>query len=164
MHLAKTAQYWIDQLDLTPHPEGGWYKETFRSDVQYDGRSVATGIYFLLTAENVSNFHRIDAEEMWHFYAGDPLTVHIIDGSGDYATMSIGPDIDGGQQFQAVVPANVWFGSSVDKPEGYALVGCTVSPGFEFDSFELAGRAAMLGEFPQHEVVIKQLTKSDSEE
>jgi predicted cupin superfamily sugar epimerase len=156
----KTAQYYIDHLGLIPHPEGGWYRETYRSDVSVGGRAVATGIYFLLTSENISHLHKIDAQEMWHFYAGDPLTVHMINEAGDYSTLSIGPDLEAGQVFQAVVPSGVWFGSTVDKTGGFALVGCTVSPGFEFEGFELAQREALCATYPQHSDVIKRLTPS----
>lgn len=154
-----SARDLIAQLDLQPHPEGGWYKETYRADAKVGDRAVATGIYFLLTSDNVSNFHRIDADEMWHFYAGDPLTVHMIDDAGEYSTLSIGPNSGAGQVFQAVVPAGVWFGSSVDRPDGYALVGCTVSPGFDFAGFELAEREALTARFPAHNKIIKRLTR-----
>jgi len=158
----KTAQHYIDQLGLMPHPEGGWYRETYRSDVSVEGRAVATGIYFLLTSDNISHLHKIDAEEMWHFYAGDPLTVHVIDAAGEYSTLSIGPDLKGGQVFQAVVPAGVWFGSTVDKAGGFVLVGCTVSPGFEFEGFELAERESLLALYPKHATIIERLTKEDA--
>ena len=138
-----------------PHPEGGWYKETYRAEHALAGRAVSTGIYFLLTHDNVSNFHRIDADEMWHFYAGDPLSVHMIDAAGDYSAITVGPGA-----FQAVVPAGVWFGSTVERAGGYALVGCTVSPGFEFAGFELAKREDMLVKFPSHSQIIKRLTPS----
>lgn len=158
--MTHTAEYYIEKYGLLPHPEGGFYKETYRSEASIDGRAVATAIYFLLTSENVSNFHRIDADEMWHFYAGDALTVHIIDEAGQYSTLSLGTNAEVGQVFQAVVPANVWFGSSVDKVGGFALVGCTVSPGFEFDGFELAKRSELTQIYPQHTEVIKRLTRS----
>jgi predicted cupin superfamily sugar epimerase len=157
-----SARALIDRLDLQPHPEGGWFKETYRADAAEGERASATGIYFLLTSENVSNFHRIDSDEMWHFYAGDPLTVHMIDETGKYSALSIGPDFAAGQVFQAVVPAGVWFGSSVDVTGGWALVGCTVSPGFEFSGFELADRAALTAEFPAHKQIIKRLTRDET--
>lgn len=158
--MSDLAKNYISQLGLIPHPEGGYYKETYRSEATQDGRAIATGIYFLLTSDNVSNFHRIDAEEMWHFYAGDPLTVHMIDAVGAYSCLSIGPDIAAGQHFQAVVPAGVWFGSTIDVEGGFALVGCTVSPGFEFGGFELAERAGLSAQFPQHAPIIKRLTRA----
>lgn len=157
-----SAAYYISQLGLLPHPEGGYYQETYRAKARAGERAVSTGIYFLLTTENASNFHRIDADEMWHFYAGDALTVHMIDEQGTYSTLSIGPDLAAGQVFQAVVPAGVWFGSTVDNKDGFALVGCTVSPGFEFAGFVLAERAALIREFPAHEQIIKRLTAAPS--
>lgn len=159
--MSNSIQEYISQLGLLPHPEGGYYKETYRSEAEENGRAIATGIYFLLTSDNVSNFHRIDAEEMWHFYAGDPLTVHMIDDAGQYSTLSIGPDMAAGQHFQVVVPAGIWFGSSVDKKGGFALVGCTVSPGFEFSGFELAERIDLTEQFPDHADIIKRLTRSE---
>ena len=158
-----TAQNMITQLDLQPHPEGGYYRQTYASTaLMPDGRAAATAILFLLTHDDPSNFHRFDAEEMWHFYAGDALTVHVIDEVGAYSTLSIGPDFEAGQVFQAVVKPNVWFGSSVDAAsdaKGWSLVGCTVTPGFSFDGFELADRATMLAAFPDHADIITRLTR-----
>ena len=160
-----TIEKLIAQLDLSPHPEGGYYRQTYVSDAALSsGRPAATAILFLLTSDNPSNFHRLDAEEMWHFYAGDPLTVHIIDEAGDYTTLSIGPDLEAGHVFQAVVRPGVWFGSSVETGSGrgkaWSLVGCTVTPGFTFDGFELADRAKMLAVFPKHSEIIEALTRS----
>lgn len=157
----KTAQDWIDELGLLPHPEGGFYKETYRATDSVNERAISTGIYFLLRAEDISHFHRIDADEMWHFYAGAPLTVHMISPAGDYDVIKLGTDIKAGQSPQGVVPKHVWFGAALDKaapPDAYSLVGCTVSPGFEFSYFELAARDKMLKEFPQHTEIIKKLT------
>jgi len=125
-----SAQSYITKLNLQPHPEGGWYSETYRTESVSGERAASTGIYFLLSSDNVSNFHRIDADEMWHFYVGDPLTVHMIDADGRYSTHLIGADLGAGHVFQAVVPAGVWFGASVEREGGFALVGCTVAPGF----------------------------------
>lgn len=158
-----SAETQIKALNLEPHPEGGFYRQTYVSTATLDnGRPVATAILFLLTHDDPSNFHRLDAEEMWHYYAGDPLTVHVIDEAGRYSELSIGPDAGAGQVFQAVVPPNVWFGSSVDAPlgqaKGWSLVGCTVSPGFSFDGFELAHRPDLLAKFPNYSDIIKRLT------
>ena len=155
-----SAQDWIKRLNLQHHPEGGYFAETYRAPFQIENRPVSTGIYFLLTSEDVSHFHRIDADEMWHFYAGDPLTVHMIDSAGKYSTHKLGPDPARGQNFQAVVPAGIWFGASLEGSGNYALVGCTVAPGFEFDGFELAGRQDLMSEFPEHSDIIRRLTPS----
>ena len=154
----KTAQDWIAALPLIPHPEGGYYRETYRSPMAvalpgFSGeRAVSTAIYFLLPAGEVSAFHRIKSDELWHFYTGQLLTIHGIDPAGGYSTIELGPG-----QPQAVVPAGSWFGATVDS--GYALVGCTVAPGFDFSDFELASRSALLAQYPQHRPIIERLTK-----
>ena len=166
----KSANYWIDKLELLPHPEGGFYKETYRAGetVPHAGlpkrfggaRSMSTGIYFLLRDQDISHFHRIASDEMWHFYAGSSLTVHMIDEAGNYNAYEIGANPDTGQTFQTVVPAGVWFGASVDKPDSYALVGCTVAPGFDFEDFEMATREGLQSAYPQHADIIRKLTKT----
>lgn len=168
-----SAQTLIAQLNLAPHPEGGYYRETFvAAETLPSGRPAATSILFLLTHENPSNLHRLDAEEIWYYQAGDPLIVHMIDAGGAYSKIRIGPDIEAGEVFQAVVPPGVWFGSSVAAPEdtveektesdGWALVGCMVAPGFNFDGFELADRAQMLVQYPDHAEVIMKLTRGET--
>lgn len=159
----------INTLELQPHPEGGYFKETYRSastfapqDQFYSGeenRSYSTGIYFLLTQGNFSAFHRIKADEMWHFYQGDTLLVHCISPEGVYYILSVGPQISATTQPQAVVPAGTWFASEVAEKGAYALVGCTVSPGFDFNDFELANRTELIQQFPQHQAIIERLTR-----
>jgi uncharacterized protein len=146
------TRFWIETLQLAKHPEGGYYRETYRSERQTEGRAYSTAIYFLLPANEFSALHRLKSNEVWHFYAGNELTIHLIDSEGTYATKRIGVD-----SFQAVVPAGYWFGATVEQ--GYALVGCTVSPGFEFCDFELASRAALLRQFPRHRNIIERLTR-----
>jgi len=154
----------VKALELEPHPEGGFYRQTYRSEaMREDGRHYATSILFLLTSENPSRFHRLDAEEIWYYHGGDPLIVHIIDELGAYKTIEIGPNLEVGQVFQAVVPPGVWFGSSVapakDGVVGWSLVGCAVAPGFTFDGFELADREVLLAHAPAQENIIARLTK-----
>jgi len=156
LRMTKDAQYWIQKLDLQPHPEGGYFTETYRTDAPAGERAASTGIYFLIETGNVSHFHRIDADEMWHFYAGDGLTVHMISPSGDYGQLRLGTGDD--EVFQAVVPAGYWFGAEVSEDGRFALVGCTVAPGFEFEGFELADRDELSTEFPDHEEIIRRLT------
>jgi len=154
------AEYWIKRLGLQPHPEGGYYTETYRAaQTLPDGRPVATGIYFLLEHDNFSALHRLSSDETWHFYTGDGLTVHLIEPGGAYRTLSLGPDPAQGQAFQGVVPARCWFGATVDAPGGYALVGCTVAPAFDFADFELAEREALSRLYPQHRALIERLTR-----
>jgi uncharacterized protein len=126
----------ITRLDLKPHPEGGHYRETFRdSSVDADGRSRSTAIYFLLARGERSHWHRIDATEVWHYHAGDALILRISDGAGTHS-ITLGPDIVAGAAPQAIVPAHTW--QAAESTGEWTLVGCTVAPGFEFASFELA--------------------------
>jgi uncharacterized protein len=126
----------IARLDLKPHPEGGHYRETFRDPARdADGRAHSTAIYFLLARGERSRWHRIDAVEVWHYYAGDALTLRIADHDGA-RNLTLGPDLAAGQVPQAVVPANAW--QEAESVGDWTLVGCTVAPGFEFASFELA--------------------------
>ena len=166
----KKAAYWIDRLGLQPHPEGGYFRETYRSADEIESgalggrfsgsRSALTSIYFLLTDESFSSLHRMRSDEVWNFHAGSALTVHVIDPKGGYRSHRVGLELDAGQEPQAVVPAGCWFGATVDEPGGFALVGCTVAPGFDFADFELADREALTSRFPQHEVLITRLTRT----
>lgn len=159
----RTIDYWVEHLNLQPHPEGGFFKETYRSEIKLQPfenngeRSLSTGIYFLITSGNFSAFHRIKSDEMWHFYAGSPLTVHIIETDGTYTELNIGLDLVKGQLPQAVVPAEAWFAS--ESSGEYSLVGCTVSPGFDFTDFELAYQSDLIKLFPSHKELITRLTR-----
>jgi hypothetical protein len=165
--LAKDAQYWIHHLGLSPHPEGGYYRATYKSDLTivrnalpsgYQGdRSASTAIYFLLDEENFSAFHRIASDEVWHFYAGSSLVVYVIDPEGNYSELHLGSDE--GEVFQAVVKAGSWFASRVRDAARFALVGCTVAPGFDFADFELGVRSELIRAFPAHRKLIEELTR-----
>lgn len=167
----KPVSYWIEKYQLLPHPEGGYYAETYRAAEtiphqalpgRFSGdRAFSTGIYFLLESHNFSAFHRIQADEMWHFYAGDALEVFVIDAdSGELNVIRLGNNPDHGETFQAVVPAGAWFGSRPANGSSYALVGCTVAPGFDFADFEMADREALTQAYPQHAGLIAELTRS----
>jgi uncharacterized protein len=126
----------IAQLDLKPHPEGGHYRETFRDPaVDTSGRSRSTAIYFLLARGERSHWHRIVAVEVWHYYAGDALTLRIADDDGT-RSITLGPNIAAGEAPQAIVPAHAW--QAAESVGDWTLVGCTVAPGFDFATFELA--------------------------
>jgi predicted cupin superfamily sugar epimerase len=126
----------IARLDLKPHPEGGHYRETFRDpDVDANGRSRSTAIYFLLSRGERSHWHRIDAVEVWHYHAGAALTLRIADDDGT-RSITLGPNITAGETPQAIVPASAW--QAAESVGGWTLVGCTVAPGFDFATFELA--------------------------
>ena len=126
----------IRRLELRPHPEGGHYRETFRDSVGTNGRARSTAIYFLLARGERSHWHRIDAAEVWHYYAGDALTLQIANDGCRGHTVRLGPDIAAGERPQAIVPASAW--QSAESTGDWTLVGCTVAPGFEFAKFELA--------------------------
>ncbi|WP_426574963.1 cupin domain-containing protein [Aquihabitans sp. McL0605] len=125
----------IERLGLAPHPEGGWYRETWRDLPADGGRGVGSAIYFLLDAGERSQWHRVDAAEAWHHYAGAPLELAIAEGE-HHEVVTLGPAIDAGQEPQAVVPARAW--QAARPVGGWTLVGCTVSPAFDFSGFELA--------------------------
>ncbi|MFN5442915.1 MAG: cupin domain-containing protein [Crocinitomicaceae bacterium] len=150
----------IKQLDMQPHPEGGYYKETYRSmDLCLNGtRSLKTVIYFLLRSEDVSHFHRIKSDEMWYYHAGSPLIVHSIDEQGNYKEQKVGINFLDGEIPQYLVPKNTIFGSSVLEKNSYSLVSCSVSPGFEFEDFELFKQSELLNQYPSHSEIITKLT------
>jgi predicted cupin superfamily sugar epimerase len=133
---ALTAAEIIERLNLEPHPEGGHYRETFRDCRRdADGRSASTAIYFLLARGQRSHWHRIDAAEVWHYYAGATLELAIVDGDGA-RTLRLGADLGAGEVPQATVPAQAW--QAAESRGDWTLVGCTVAPGFDFAAFELA--------------------------
>ena len=175
-----TAAHYIQSLHLQPHPEGGYFAETYRSaevvaksalPARFGGeRSFGTAIYFLLESHHISALHRIQADEIWHFYAGIPLDVFVIQPDSELTIIRLGNNPDRGEVFQAVVPAGCWFGSrpvvdstvmdsTIVDSSSFSLVGCTVAPGFDFADFEMADRTRLLNEFPQHRAVIEKLTK-----
>jgi uncharacterized protein len=154
----------IERLDLRPHPEGGWYRETFRDPrlVRAEGfdapRSASTAIYFALAAGNFSAFHRIKSDEVWHHYAGDDIEVSVIAADGSLRVLVLGHRAAHASP-QAVVPAGEWFASRVAGEGRWALVGCTVAPGFDFADFELADRATLTAQHPAHAALIAALTR-----
>ena len=164
-----TAEQLIQQYGLQSHPEGGWYKETYRSTetipsnalpVRFSGDKVfSTAIYFLLEAGNFSAFHKIKSDECWHFYAGDPLLVYVIQHNGTLDIITLGNNVANGELFQYVVPANCWFASKPAPKSRFSLAGCTVSPGFDFADFELADVKTLSKTYPQHTGIIQQLCR-----
>ncbi len=153
----------IEVLGLVPHPEGGFYRETFRSPLELatarGHRSASTAIYFLLPAGTFSALHRVRSDEVWHHYDGDPLLLHTIDEDGAHVVTRLGADTARGQRPQHVVPAGTWQ-AAVPLGERYALCGCTVAPGFDFVDFEMPTRAALIALYPQFREAIEQLTRS----
>ena len=147
----------IEKLALLPHPEGGYYKETYRSSETIDGeQALMTSILFLLTADSPSHFHRIQSDEHWYFHEGSPLTVHVIGENGHEKRM-LGLDFAQGQSPYQLVHKQEIFGSEVQEPNSYALVSCAVAPGFMFRDFELFTRQELLDQYPQYEEIIGRL-------
>jgi predicted cupin superfamily sugar epimerase len=171
--VVRDARYWIERLGLVRHPEGGWFKETFRSSVvlpalgaPYDGVRVAsTDIYFLLEAHDVSHLHRLASEERWHFHIGGAMTVYAIFPDGTRHDLRLGPNPERGEHFQVGVPAGSVFGARVDATEdperAFSLVSCTVAPGFEFADFELCDRGELLARYPGHRQLIDELARRE---
>jgi len=163
------AEYWITHLQLQPHPEGGFYRETYRApkEISLDGipsrfqgpRSISTAIYFLLRTQDRSLFHRIKSDELWHFHAGDALSIYVLTHHG-LITHKLGTNLEHGEVLQVVIPADHWFGAIVEEKGSYTLSSCTVAPGFDFRDFELADRVRLLQEFPMHKEIITRLTPS----
>jgi len=168
MNKKYNARYWIENLNLKPHPEGGYYCQTHKSELTLDIsaindikriRPLFTLIYFLLDREQFSAIHRLKSDEVWHFYIGSPLTLYIFSSTGTFEKRFLGPDFDKNQSFQQVVKTGHWFGADVDDKSNFSLVGCSVSPGFDFEDFEIGEREKLLKEFPQHKSLIERLTR-----
>jgi uncharacterized protein len=163
------ADKWIDALQLSRHPEGGHYRESYRSSEvvaaaglprRFGGdRAFSTAIYFLLEGEDFSALHRIKQDEVWHFYDGNALAIEVIDPSGCHSTILLGRNLQAGEVPQAVVNGGCYFGARVRDSRSYALAGCTVAPGFDFADFELPPRDQLCRHFPQHRQVIDRLTR-----
>lgn len=147
--MKKSAQYWIEKLQLQKHPEGGWFNEVYRSDEMIPSnalpagftgsRNISTSIYYLLEVDDFSAFHRIMSDELWHFYTGNSAVEIISIEEGKIKRQFLGDNPGQNQYFQIVVPKNTWFAARLVNKNGFALAGCTVSPGFHFDDFEMAG-------------------------
>lgn len=157
----------IHQYNLLPHPEGGYFKETYRSEESIPasglplrfsgGRTFSTAIYFLLLKDLFSAFHRIKSDECWHFYEGGSLHVHVLHLNGSYELIRLGKDREAGEVYQAIVPAGAWFASETSGE--YSFVGCTVAPGFDFADFELAKAADLKSEYPEYASLIERLCR-----
>lgn len=167
--LDKNARYWIERLRLEAHPEGGYFRQTYKAErvlpkaalpAGFTGaRAASTAIYFLLEGKNFSAFHRLRSDELWHFYAGEPLVVHVIEPEGECSAILLGRDLEAGQVPQAVVRAGCWFASHVADGKSFAVVGCTVAPGFDFEDFEMGKRGELVVRYPEHRALIEQLTR-----
>jgi len=161
------ADYWIKHLNLQPHPEGGYFREVYRSAgiipasglANYFGsRNFATSIYYLLRGDEFSSFHRLKSDEIWHYHDGCSLNLFIIVPDGALLTKTLGKNMEEGESLQQVIPANHWFAAKPSDSESFSLAGCTMAPGFDFQDFELGSREMLVKEFPQHSEIIRRLT------
>jgi uncharacterized protein len=163
------AETIIARLGLQPHPEGGFYRETYRSPETIAAaalpprygkdRNLSTAIYYLLTPDSFSSLHRLQSDELFHFHLGDPVTMLQLHGDGRGETITLGHNILAGQQLQAVVPRGVWQGMFLNDGGRFALLGTTVSPGFDFADFEVGIRDALILQYPSYAAHIERLTR-----
>jgi len=159
----ENAQYWIEHLELKPHPEGGYYKEVFRSQQQViranasDSRSACTSIYYLLEGNDFSGFHRLLSDELWYFHKGMPLLVHVINEKGNYSKLELSDNVSG--NLSIVIPAGSWFASEIPSKSAFALVSCAVAPGFEFDEFEMAKKDELIALYSTHAEILNRLCR-----
>ncbi len=157
-----TAAFYIEHLGLTAHPEGGYFKEVYRSEMHsvFEGfsgeRNVSTSIYFLLDGSDKSHLHKIKSDETWFFHTGSPVEVVVLN-KGDVSIITLGTAIEKGEVFQFTVPANAWFGARIKGSSGFGLVSCTVAPGFDFADFELAEYKKISREYPAYDSMLKEM-------
>lgn len=162
------AEYFINKFQLKKHPEGGYFNEYYRCKEtipqnclpeRYKNKhTFGTAIYFLITSTDFSKFHRLKSDEIWHFYAGSGLRIHTLTPEKGYKYIDLGPDIENGESFAVLIPANTWFAATVKDDNSYTFFGCTVAPGFDFDDFEMAEREKLISIFPEHNNLITKLT------
>lgn len=164
--MTEKARNYIQKLELQKHPEGGYYREIYRSAemIYIDApdkrlkRNYSTSIYFLLDGKQVSKFHRLKSDELWHFYDGSSIIIHMIDEIGNHSQIILGNKIDQGELFQTVIKKNNWFAAELVDKKSFALVGCTVSPGFDFSDFEFGNREVLIAQYPKLKELITRLT------
>lgn len=164
-----SKEYWIEKLNLSSHPEGGFFAETYRAEGIIPKSvlsknfstscSYSTVIYFLLSGDTFSAFHKIASDELWHFYDGDPLSIFFFDVHGTLHEKVLGMDIEKGQSPQVLIPAGLWFASRCQNPTGFTLSGCTVAPAFDFADFKLAKAEDLINQYPKYNTIIKELTR-----
>lgn len=154
------ARQWIEKLKLRPHPEGGFFAETYRASFQVGSPSgrmtgACTSIHYLLQGKDFSGFHRLGYPELWYYHAGSPLHIHCIDNAGRYVVHALGPDAN----LSLAIEPGTWFAAEIPSKEGFALVSCAVAPAFDFAVFEMAKRDEMLRRFPRHAEVLRRLCR-----
>lgn len=166
--MSQNAEFWINHLKLKKHPEGGYFKEVYRSNevINIKGlpdrytsfRNISTSIYFLLKSDEFSAFHRLKSDETWHFYTGSALIIFIIDYKGKMRKIRLGSNLQKQTHLQFTIPRGYWFAAKVETQASFALLGCTVAPGFDFEDFELGKKSELLGKYPQHKQLIEELS------
>ncbi len=170
--MKKRIEYLIQKLNLKQHSEGGYFAEVFRSEEmlkpsilpkRYSGqRSIYTSIYYLLYGNKFSAFHRLKSDEIWHFYEGTRLLIHILENKQKLVTIKLGGNLSKGDTFTARIKSGYWFAAEVEDKKSFSLVGCTVSPGFEFDDFEFGDKVKLMRNFPKHKNIIERLARDMS--
>jgi predicted cupin superfamily sugar epimerase len=155
------AAYWIAHLNLQPHPEGGFYKEVFRSGIAVSRASLVkqacTSIYYLLEGKDYSGFHRLASDEIWYFHKGAALHIHAINEDGNYTRYELSDSSTG--NLSIVIEAGIWFAAEIPSGDGFTLVSCAVAPGFEFAEFEMAEHDILITRYPQHAELLKRLCR-----
>lgn len=165
----KEAAYWIEKLNLQKHPEGGWFKETYRSEEIIADRNLperygsdrcfSTCIYYMLEGNDQSVFHRLKSDEFWHFYAGtSAIRLYVISPNGILTQYLLGSNSDNEEVFQVLIPREHWFAAELTNTNGYALIGCTVAPGFVFDDFEMGKQSELKKLFTEHSLLIERFS------
>lgn len=153
----------IQELNLQPHPEGGYYKETYRGEhrIKLDNgkeRDSSTAIYYMLTNEDKSHFHKVLSDEIWLFHQGETIIIYEIDQHGELVTHLLGIHFDNGETPQIVIPKGNWFAAQIDSKTGFSLVSCIVAPGFEFEDFILANKQELLSQYPKYHDIISEMS------
>ncbi len=165
----KDASKWIEQLGLLTHPEGGYFREVYRSEegiaqralpARYgSGRNFGTSIYYMLKGNDFSAFHKLHSDEIWHFYEGCTVRIFLLTEDGSCKKLLLGRNVEVGEQLQVLLPHDLWFAAELADTESFALMGCTVSPGFSFEDFMLGSKADLIKQYPQHSTLIQRLSR-----
>lgn len=169
--MKRDYRFLIKVLNLKKHPEGGYYKEVFRTNEKiskqslpkrYNGdRNLYTSIYFLLEGENISSFHKLKTDEIWHFYYGSRIIIYIIENKNLIKKIKLGHNVKSGDNFQVIIKKGHWFAAEVEDKKSYSLAGCTMAPGFEFEDFEMGSKKSLIKTYPKHKEIIERLTSVD---
>jgi len=149
-------EYWIHKLNLEKHPEGGYYRETHRSERLIDGRNLTTNIYYLLPASVLSHFHRLKYDEYWYFHLGSALSLHCFFQDGSYIQYQLGNNPDKGQRLSLTIPGGTIFGGEVADKDGFVLVSCNMTPGFHFEDFEMIEQHELMDKYPAYRHIIEK--------